>query len=178
MPRHRLVKSVLLNCHFAHLQLASGVSVSLSQRQTKPGSIELLCLHDLPSFLRCCSEHITGHCHETELTTAPAMVPEITGPLSLKGLMPKAMRHLCIDQYWSTPPRVNRQQAIWIISFHLYFLEAPIATKRRAHNVLGIPQLLLFPGPYNTDSTSKKVSPLLVNVGKVEEAKKKGETVV
>ena len=42
----------------------------------------------------------------------------------------------------------------------------------------GVPQLLLFPQHYNTDSTSKKEYPLLVHVGKVEEAKKEGETPV
>lgn len=39
-------------------------------------------------------------------------------------------------------------------------------------------QLLLFPQHYNTDSTSKKECPLLVNVSKVGEAKKKGDKVV
>lgn len=39
-------------------------------------------------------------------------------------------------------------------------------------------QLLLFPQHYNTDSTLKKQYPLLVNVSKVEEAKKKGDKMV
>ena len=41
-----------------------------------------------------------------------------------------------------------------------------------------MPQLLLFPQHYTTDSTSKKEYPLLVNVSKVEEAKKEGDNAV
>lgn len=43
--------------------------------------------------------------------------------------------------------------------------------------VWGLPQLLLFPQHYNTDSISKKEQSLPVNVVKVEEARKEGEMV-
>lgn len=50
--------------------------------------------------------------------------------------------------------------------------------RREPTNGAGVSQLLLFPQQYNTDSTSKKEYPLMVNVGEVEEAKKEGQTVV
>lgn len=53
-----------------------------------------------------------------------------------------------------------------------------MSQRREPTNGLGVPQLLLFPQQDDTDSTSEKEYPLPVNVGKAEEAKKEGETVI